>query len=93
MFIVRFKDHKMKCLLLTNESRLKLTVRYIFNNYSLNRRLILADIYHASVYHKYLLEYIFYFSIYYTSEQQKSGVFTTYERKYLNFVSNLQQAV
>lgn len=52
----------------------------------------MADIYHASVYHKYLLEYIFYFSIYYTSEQQKSGVFTTYERKYLNFVSNLQQA-
>lgn len=52
----------------------------------------MADIYHARVYHKYLLEYIFYSSIYYTSEQQKSGVFTTYERKYLNFVSNLQQA-
>lgn len=49
---------------------------YIFNNYLLNRRLILADVYRARVYHEYFREYIFYFSIYYTSEQQKSGVFT-----------------
>lgn len=36
----------------------------------------MADVYRAGVYHKYFLEYIFYFSIYYTSEQQKSEVFT-----------------
>ena len=36
----------------------------------------MADVYRAGVYHEYFLEYIFYFSIYYTSEQQKSGVFT-----------------